>query len=214
MNSSPLIEYILLAASALFISVNPLAVVPAFLSMTEGDSPQTRARIAMVASLTAGAILVFFAVAGTWILRWFGLSLSAVQIAGSIVLMIVALDMMAARRAATHETRDETTAGAERESIALMPLAVPMLADPAAISTTLIMLNKAVTPGQKLAFYLCLAAVMLATFIILRISVHGARRLSPVALKMMGRLMGLPLCAMSVQFTINALRQMGVPLQL
>lgn len=214
MNSSSLIEYILLAASALFISVNPLAVVPAFLSMTEGDSPQMRARIALVASLTAGAILVFFAVAGTWILRWFGLSLPAIQIAGSIVLMNVALDMMRARRAATHETRDETAAGAERESIALMPLAVPMLADPGAISTTLIMLNKAATPGQKLAFYLCLAAVMLATFIILRISVHGARRLSPVALKMMGRLMGLLLCAMSVQFTINALRQMGVPLQL
>ncbi len=214
MNSSSLIEYILLAASALFISVNPLAVVPAFLSMTEGDSPQGRARIALVASLTAGAILVFFAVAGTWILRWFGLSLPAIQIAGSTVLMIVALDMMRARRAATHETRDETVAGAERESIALMPLAVPMLADPGAISTTLIMLNKAVTPGQKLAFYLCLAAVMLATFIILRISVHGARRLSPVALKMMGRLMGLLLCAMSVQFNINALRQMGVPLKL
>jgi small neutral amino acid transporter SnatA (MarC family) len=64
------------------------------------------------------------------------------------------------------------------------------------------------------AFYLCLAAVTIATFVILRISVHGAHRLSPIAQKMMGRLMGLLLCAMAVQFFINALTQMGVPLKL
>lgn len=89
-----------------------------------------------------------------------------------------------------------------------------MLADPGAISTTLIMLNKATTPGQKGAFYICLAVVIAAAFLTLRLSVHGARRLSPIAQKMMGRLLGLLLCAMLVQFAINALRQMGVPLNM
>src|SRR5512135_1464716 len=213
MNAS-LIEYILLTSSALFIAVNPLAVVPAFLAMTHNDSAEVRARIAVRACFTAGAVLALFALAGTWILRWFGLSLPAIEIAGSIVLMIVALDMIQARTTATQETREETLAGAERESIALMPLAVPMLADPGAISTALIMLNKAATPEQKAAFYISLAAVLVAAFAILRLSVHGARRLSPLAQKMMGRLMGLLLCAMAVQFGINALKQMGVPLTL
>ena len=212
--SALLIEYILLTGSALFIAVNPLAVVPAFLAMTHNDSPEMRARIAMRACLAAGVVLSLFAVAGTWILRWFGLSLPAIEIAGSIVLMIVALDMIQARTTATQETREETLAGAEKESIALMPLAVPMLADPGAISTTLIMLNEAATPEQKAAFYISLAAVITAAFAILRLSVHGARRLSPLAQKMMGRLMGLLLCAMAVQFGINALKQMGVPLTL
>ena len=212
--SALLIEYILLTGSALFIAVNPLAVVPAFLAMTHNDSPEMRARIAMRACLAAGVVLCLFAVAGTWIPRWFGLSLPAIEIAGSIVLMIVALDMIQARTTATQETREETQAGAEKESIALMPLAVPMLADPGAISTTLIMLNKAATPEQKAAFYISLAAVIVAAFAILRLSVHGARRLSPLAQKMMGRLMGLLLCAMAVQFGINALKQMGVPLTL
>ncbi len=166
----------------------------------------------MRACLAAGVVLALFALGGTWILRWFGLSLPAIEIAGSIVLMIVALDMIQARVTATQETREETLAGAEKESIALMPLAVPMLADPGAISTTLIMLNRADLPEQKTAFYLSLAAVLVAAFAILRLSVHGARRLSPIAQKMMGRLMGLLLCAMAVQFGINALRQMGVPL--
>ncbi len=214
MNSHPLIEYIVLTASALFIAVNPLAVVPAFLAMTCDESAASRTRIATAATVTAGAVLFFFATAGTWILRWFGLSMPAIQIAGSIVLMIVALDMMQARRTATHETREERAAGAELQNIAVIPLAVPMLADPGAISTTVIMLSKAEATAQKLAFYLCLAAVLVATFIIFRVSVHGARRLSPLVLKTTGRLMGLLLCAMSVQFTINALHQMGVPLNL
>jgi multiple antibiotic resistance protein len=213
MNAS-LIEYILLTSSALFIAVNPLAVVPAFLAMTHNDSAEVRARIAVRACFAAGAVLAVFALAGTWILRCFGLSLPAIEIAGSIVLMIVALDMIQARITATQETREETLAGAEKESIALMPLAVPMLADPGAISTTLIMLNKAATPEQKAAFYISLAAVIAAAFATLRLSVHGARRLSPIAQKMMGRLMGLLLCAMAVQFGINALKQMGVPLTL
>ena len=213
MNAS-LIEYILLTSSALFIAVNPLAVVPAFLAMTHNDSAEVRARIAVRACFTAGAVLALFALAGTWILRWFGLSLPAIEIAGSIVLMIVALDMIQARITATQETREETLAGAEKESIALMPLAVPMLADPGAISTTLIMLNRAATPEQKVAFYISLATVIAAAFATLRLSVHGARRLSPIAQKMMGRLMGLLLCAMAVQFGINALKQMGVPLTL
>jgi len=209
-----LIKYILLTGSALFIAVNPVAVVPAFLAMTHNDSPEVRARIAMRACFAAGAVLALFALAGTWILRWFGLSLPAIEIAGSIVLMIVALDMIQARTTATQETQEETLAGAEKESIALMPLAVPMLADPGAISSTLIMLNRAATPEQKAAFYIALAAVIAAAFAILRLSAHGARRLSPIAQKMMGRLMGLLLCAMAVQFAINALKQMGVPLTL
>ena len=98
--------------------------------------------------------------------------------------------------------------------VVIVALAVPMLADPGAISSTLIMLNRAATPEQKAAFYISLAAVVVAAFAILRLSVHGARRLSPLAQKMMGRLMGLLLCAMAVQFGINALKQMGVPLTL
>jgi multiple antibiotic resistance protein len=212
MNTNSFSEYILLTASALFISVNPIAVVPTFLSMTHNDSPELRSRIAAKASLAAGMVLAFFALAGTWVLKLFGLSLPAIQIAGSIVLLGISLDMMHARRSATHETKDETHAVAERESIALMPLAIPMLADPGAISTTFIMLNRASDIWQKFVFYVCLLAVILMTFVILRLSVHGARRLGPNAQKMMSRLMGLLLCAMAIQFTINALKQMGVPL--
>jgi multiple antibiotic resistance protein len=212
MSGTPLSEYVLLTTSALFISVNPVAVVPAFLVMTEGDSTRVRTRIAALASVAAGLVLAFFAFAGTWILKLFGLSLPAIQIAGSIVLLCIALDMVNARRSATQETGEETNAALDKESIALTPLAVPMLADPGAISTTFIMLNKAANIEERVAFYICLVAVILVTFLVLMLSVRVSRRIGPIGQKMMGRLMGLLLCAMAVQFTINALRQMGVPL--
>jgi len=212
MHSTPLVEYILLTTSALFISINPLAVIPAFLLMTHGDTAATRARIAATAAGTAGLVLAVFAFAGTWILKLFGLSLPAIQIAGSIILLGISLDMVYGRRSTTHVTNEETITAADKESIALMPLAVPMLADPGAISTTFIMQNKAIDLEQKVSFYFCLAAVVIATFVILRLSVHGAKWLGPVGQKMMGRLMGLLLCAMAIQFAINALKQMGIVL--
>lgn len=180
--------------------------------MTHYDSPELRSRIAAKASLAAGMVLGFFALAGTWVLKLFGLSLPAIQIAGSIVLLGISLDMIQPRRSEARETKEETDGVDEKESIALIPLAIPMLADPGAISTTFIMLNRAADVWQKTAFYLCLLLVMLMSFVILRVSVHGARRLSPIAQKMMSRLMGLLLCAMAIQFSINALKQMGVPL--
>lgn len=121
--------------------------------------------------------------------------------------------MIHGRRSTSHETREETKDASESESLALMPLAVPMLADPGAISTTFIMLNRATNFGEKLSFYFCLLTVILSTFVILRLSVHGSHWLGPLGQKMMARLMGLLLCAVSVQFTINALKQMVVQLK-
>ena len=111
-------------------------------------------------------------------------------------------------------TREEVEAGATKEDIAITPLGVPMLAGPGAISTALILLSQARGWEQQAALFGCIAVVLLASYLIFHLAVHGARRLSPLALKLVTRLMGLLLAAVSVQFTINALRQMGVPLNL
>ena len=100
---------------ALFIAVNPLAVVPAFLAMTHNDSAEVRARIEVRAFFTAGAVLALFALAGTWILVVRPVA-AGHRDCRSIVLMIVALDMIQARITATQETREETLAGAEKRA--------------------------------------------------------------------------------------------------
>ena len=207
-----LAEYSLLAFSSLFVIVDPIAVVPAFLAMTPNDRPQAQLRMARLACSVAGGVLMFFALAGKWTFKTLGITLPAFQIAGSILLLRIALDMLYGCRSPAQETREEVEAGTAKDDIAITPLGVPMLAGPGAISTALILLSQACGVEQHIALFACIAAVCVLSYLIIHIAVRGARRLSPLALKLATRLMGLLLAAVSVQFTLNALKQMGVPL--
>src|SRR5882762_3428896 len=207
-----LAEYSLLAFSSLFVIVDPIAVVPAFITMTPNDRPDAQLRMARLACSVAGGVLILFALTGKWIFKTLGITLPAFQIAGSILLLRIALDMLYARRSPAQETDEEVEAGAAEDDIAITPLGVPMLAGPGAISTALILMGQARGVEQHIALFVCIALVCALTYLIFHIAVRGARRLSPLALKLATRLMGLLLAAVSVQFTINALKQMGVPL--
>jgi multiple antibiotic resistance protein len=204
-----LTEYIFLAASSLFVIVDPLATVPAFLAMTPTDTPEQRMRMARLACCVAGGVLLAFALAGKWIFKFLGITMPAFQLAASIVLLLVALDMLRAQRSRVQETSEETAAGAEKTDIAVTPLAIPMLAGPGAISTAILLHNQAATVGQRVALYLCILGVCLATYLILRISARGARWLSPIAMSITARIMGLLLAAVAMQFMLNAIRQLN-----
>jgi multiple antibiotic resistance protein len=201
-------EYILLAASSLFVIVDPLATVPAFLAMTPTDTPEQRIKMARLACWVTAGVLLTFAFAGTWIFKFLGITMPAFQLAASIVLLLVALDMLRAQRSRVQETSEETAAGAEKTDIAVTPLAVPMLAGPGAISTAILLHNQAAGLAQRLALYLCIVAVAFASYVILRVSARGARWLSPIALNIAARIMGLLLAAVAMQFALNALRQL------
>src|SRR5258706_10339221 len=144
-------EYILLAASSLFVIVDPMATVPAFLAMTPTDTPEQRTRMAGLACCVMAGVLIVFAVAGKMIFKVLGITMPAFQIAASIVLLLVALDMLRAQRSRVQETREETAAGTEKNDIAITPLAIPMLAGPGAISTAILLQNRAVNLAQHIA---------------------------------------------------------------
>ena len=201
-----LFEYTLLAISSLFLIVDPIATVPAFLAMTPNETPAQRIRMARLACLVMTGILVLFAFAGETIFKFLGITIPAFQIAGSIVLLLVALDMLKAQRSRVQETLEETTAGAEKDDIAITPLAVPMLAGPGAISTVFLLHSKARDWTQQLALLLCIAIVAAASYLVLALSAKGAKWLSPIALRLTTRIMGLLLAAIAVQFLLNALK--------
>ncbi len=200
-----LLEYILLATSSLFVIVDPLAAVPAFIAMTPGDSPKNRVRMARLAALVMTGVLLSFAFAGRWIFRFLGITMPAFEIAASIVLLLVALDMLRAQRSRVLETREETDAGIEKLDIAVTPLAIPMLSGPGAISTVILLQNQAQNLPQQLALCASILMVSAATYLILRVSAHGMQWLSPIALNIAIRIMGLLLAAVAVQFMINGL---------
>lgn len=201
-----LLEYILLAASSLFVIVDPLATAPAFLAMTPNDSPEQRLRTARVACFTAAVVLLIFSLAGTVIFKIFGITMAAFQIAASIVLLLIALDMLRVQRSRVQETHEEKTAGIEKTDIAITPLAIPMLAGPGAISTTILLQNEARTISQHIALYGCIVAVAVASYLVFRLAVRGARWLNPIAMSIAIRVMGLLLAAVAIQFMLNAIK--------
>lgn len=202
-----LLAFTFMAFSSLFVIVDPIATIPAFLAMTARDTPEQRIRMARLASIVAAGVLLTFAVVGKWIFQYLGITLPAFQMAASLVLLLVALDMIRAQRSRVQETAEETTAGTEKEDIAITPLAIPMLAGPGAISTAVLLHNQAAGWEQNVALYLCIVAVCAASYVILRLSARGARWLSPIALRITTRIMGLLLAALAFQFLINAVNE-------
>jgi multiple antibiotic resistance protein len=200
--------YIVFAFSSLFVIVDPIATVPAFLAMTPTDTPAQRLRMARMACVVMAGVLLTFALTGKLIFNFLGITLPSFQMAGSVILLLIALDMLRAQRSRVQETPEETFAGVEKEDIAITPLAVPMLAGPGAISTVIILHGKAEGWLQQLLLLVCILAVGAVTYVILAVSAHGAKWLSPIALRLTTRIMGLLLAAIAMQFLINALQEL------
>ena len=201
-----LIGFIVLAFWSLFVIVDPIGSVPAFLAMTEGDSPQDRVRMAKLASLVTFFVLLTFSLVGKWILSAFGITLPAFEIAGGIVLLKVALDMLQARQTAIKETPEEQAEGATKEDIAITPLAVPILAGPGAITAVVLLSGQATSFSYQSVVVCNVLLVSLITFLTLRIAALRSSIFSAITLKIIARVMGLLLAAIAIQFILNGIQ--------
>jgi len=199
-------EYAILTFGSLFAIVDPFAAIPAFLAMTARDTVELRRRTAGLASLTCGLVLTIFAAFGPALFRLFGITMSAFQIAGGLILLLTSLDMLRAKRSALRETEEETTAGSHKDDIAITPLGIPMLSGPGAITTTIVLSHHAQGLVQRVVFYLCIAGVAFLSYVTLYFAASGAHKLNRIAMNIMTRLMGLLLAALGVQFILTALK--------
>jgi multiple antibiotic resistance protein len=200
-------EYTLLAISSIIVVLDPIAAVPAFIAMTPDDPPAAKLRTAQLACGVAAGVLVLFAAAGNAIFKLMGITLPAFQLAGSILLLRISLDMLNARRSRSQETDEEVAAGAAKDDIAITPLGVPMLAGPGSISTVLILLNESKGVAQVVILFLSIVVVCFMSYWVFWLAVRGTRYLNPLALKLVTRLFGLLLASLAVQFIFNALEQ-------
>jgi multiple antibiotic resistance protein len=130
----------LVSLSALFFVVDPIAAVPFFLAMTRKDGVERRRETALRAAVTTGLVLSTFALAGAWVFRILGISLGAFKIAGGVVLLLLALDMIRTKPSRTRITEGEVEAGADQEDVAIVPLAMPLLAGPGSIATAIVLM--------------------------------------------------------------------------
>ena len=191
-------------ASVLFI-VDPIAVVPTYLVITQGQNSEQRKVTARRACMAAGLILVVFALAGGRIFGLFGITMPAFRIAGGLILWLVAMDMLHGNRS-TQEGVAEITEGQAKDDVAVTPLAMPMLAGPGAISTVMVLSGQARTTSQTVTVYVSIALTLLISWITLRLAERLVKRMGQTGIRVMTRIMGLLLAAIAVQFVITGVR--------
>ena len=206
----PLLQFALVSFTSIFVLVDPVSAVPAFLSMTAHPGAKPRRKTAAAACWTFFAVLTTFALAGPAIFRLFGITLPAFKIAGGIILGLVGLDMLQARRSPTKETPGETEEGAEKEDPGVIPLGVPMLAGPGSISSVMVLMGEVNDFPRHAVILGCIAAVALVSFLILAAADKVGAYLHQTGIQIMNRMMGLLLTAIAVQFVLNGLRDIGV----
>jgi multiple antibiotic resistance protein len=203
------LKFAVIALSAVFFVIDPLANVPIFLTITAGDSIEQRRRTAVRAAFAAWVTLCTFAVAGGLIFKAFGISLGAFKIAGGIMLLLMSIDMMRAQPSRTRTSEEEQVESQSRDDVALFPLAIPMLAGPGAIATVMVLMSRAAwEPVPTLAVFAAVTVTCLATWLLMRYAAKVGDKIPKTLLRAFERIMGLLLAAVAVEFIAGGIRDM------
>lgn len=192
---------------SLVIIMDPLGNLPFFLMFTERNSPSERVRMAAISTLTACLILVLFCLTGDFILRFFNIELPAFQLAGGFIFFIYALQMLHLIPSGLKTSSEEEKEGMEKENVALVPMATPLLAGPGAITTVLAWRQKMEDP---LSIPFLIFTIIMACVIVYLVFYFGQRIIGFLGVggtRVVTRLMGLLLAVIAVQFMVNGFQQ-------
>ena len=232
-----MIENFLTAFIVYFVVIDPIGTAPIFLAVTAAQDKRAKIRTAIEATLVATLIMVFFALCGSWVLRYLQIGEPAFKIAGGLILFLVAWDMLTSKRQArkrrettgpetgpapahaaeagartipgkqhTKDTKDTSGNDDELENVAIFPLAIPMLAGPAAIMSVMVVsADFSGSMVMSLTGYGALLAVMLATGKIMVLTAIADRMIDPRLSNVFSRVTAIILAALSVQYVIDGL---------
>jgi multiple antibiotic resistance protein len=207
---SEYVRYFVLALSSVFFLVDPFAAIPTFLAITADTEQRKRQRMAMKASLTCFIVLTSFAIAGRYIFRMFGITLPAFEIAGGLIMLLIGIDMLEAKRSPTQESPGETQQATDKEDAGIVPLGIPMLAGPGAISSVMVLVGKAPGLWEILAILSSIAITAAVSFGVLSGADRVRKLLGETGIRILVRIMGLLLVALAMQFFVNGLTDLGV----
>lgn len=201
--TSELIRFGTLAFTSLLAILNPLSTVPMYAALTAHFDRKRRAATLHRAIVTAFVVMVSFALAGRYILRFFGITTHAFQIAGGIIFFGIGWDMLQARRSGTKTTEAEEHETAAREDIAIIPLGMPSLAGPGTITTVIALDSQAKTWAQSASIFVAIFLVTLIAWAVLAAAPFVIRRLGQTGMNVFTRVMGLLVMVIGAQFVIN-----------
>ncbi|MDP9055393.1 MAG: MarC family protein [Acidobacteriota bacterium] len=205
-----LLQFSLVAFTSIFALVDPIAAIPTFLVMTSQNSRRHRRHMAVRASWTCFLVLSIFALGGPLIFQMFGITMPAFKIAGGVILGLIGLDMLRARRSPTKETPGEAFEGAEKEDIGITPLGVPMLAGPGSISSVTVLMTQNADWAHRGIVLAAIATASIASLLVLAAADRVGDWFHETGIRILSRLMGLVLTAVAVQFILDGLHDVGV----
>lgn len=203
----PWTEYTRLV-TALLVILDPFAAIPIFLAYTKGYSVAERTRVGSVTSATVALVLVTSAVAGETLLRWMGTSLASFRVGGGIVLLLMSLALLRGQPDLVRATPSESEEAMSKASVAVVPLAIPLLAGPGAISTVIIAMHRSSAEFHWLLVIACILVASAILWTVLRAASHISNVLGTLGLNIINRLFGLILAAIAIEIMANGMKQL------
>lgn len=212
LSTAPIVRFSVLALSSIFFLVDPFAAIPSFLAITESADSSRRKRMARKGALTCFIVLTSFAIAGQLIFRMFGITLPAFEVAGGLILLLIGLDMLEARRSPTQETMGDAEEAAAKEDAGIVPLGIPMLAGPGAISSVMVLVGQVpnLWHWQMGAILASITFTSLVSYWVLAAAGRIRQFLGETGIRILVRIMGLLLVALAMQFFVNGLTDLGL----
>lgn len=193
---------------ALFVIINPVGALPMFIALTASHTTSEKQQAAKTAATTVAVVLWVSFFAGEAVLASVGVSIPAFRIAGGIVLLMMALSMLQAQQSRTKQTREEEQEAEAKASVAFVPIAIPLLTGPGAISTAIIYANEVRGVWPVARILVGMGILALACWLVMRAAGTVTRILGRTGINIMTRLMGLLLAATSVEFIADGIIQM------
>jgi multiple antibiotic resistance protein len=192
----------------LFVVMDPIGISPLFMALTQGMSAAKRRAVAIRACIIAGVLLTLFAFLGEGVLNFLGISMPAFRIAGGILLLLTALDMLFERRTQRRKDQSEETESEDDPSV--FPLAMPLIAGPGSIATVILLAGQGDgLAGVGLALVV-MSLVLVIAFVLFNAAPLLERLLRETGIKVVTRLLGMLLAALAVQFVLEGLRDFGL----
>jgi multiple antibiotic resistance protein len=205
-------DFIATAAVMLFVTIDPVGIGPLFAALTRGADAVHRRRMAVKGVLIAAGILFVFAFGGDYLLRTLGIGFPAFRIAGGILLLLLAIEMVFARASGIRATtRPEQEEASHKDDISVFPLAIPLIAGPGTLTSVLLLMGRAGgDPWREAAVLAMLAGVLMTTLLVLLTAGPLSRLLGVTGINVITRVLGILLAALACQFIIDGLLDSGV----
>jgi len=200
-------ETLIAAFVTFFVVVDPIGVAPMFAALTPDNTVEERRAIALKGTAIGGGVLLFFALVGEPFLGALGIGLPAFRIAGGILLLLLAIDMVMARQSGLRATtRGEEAESSQRADVSVFPLAIPLIAGPGALTMVVLLMGQAAGDlGAQAVIIGVLVAVLVVTLACLMLVTQVMRLLGVTGINVVTRVFGIITAALAVQFIVDGL---------